>query len=179
VTVLQASNAGRVAESEEYERLRDLYAAHRVPLVRLAALLLRDRRDAEEVVQDAFVGAYVRWDKLRDRAAALAYLRSAVLNGARSKLRHRGVVDRTLVPVDAGYDQYATETAVLASDAQREMLQQLRALPDRQRDCLLLRYYLDCSEAEIAVTLGISTGSVKTHTSRGLATLAARMEGTR
>jgi RNA polymerase sigma-70 factor (sigma-E family) len=144
------------------DALRDLYQEHRWSLVRLASLLLHDPVDAEEVVQDAFVQAHVAWVRLRDPEKALPYLRSAVLNGCRSRLRHRKVVARfePRAPSPSLSPEAATEAA----------------LPERQRECLVLRYYLDLSEAEIATTLGISTGSVKTHAHRGLATLAARLE---
>jgi RNA polymerase sigma-70 factor (sigma-E family) len=137
---------------------------------------LRDVGDAEEVVQEAFVAAHVRWNHLRDPDRALAYLRSAVLNGARSRLRHRGVVAKTPTPRLAVVG--SAETAVITRDEHRAMLDALASLPTRQRECLVLRYYLELSEAEIAATLGISAGSVKTHTHRGLAALASRLEGT-
>jgi RNA polymerase sigma-70 factor (sigma-E family) len=155
-------------------QLRDLYEEQRWSLVRLAALVLRDPADAEEVVQDAFVQAYLSWGRLRDPAKGLAYVRSCVLNRARSQLRHRKVVQR----LDTGRSTAgpSPESALEAQDNRQQMLTALRSLPDRQRECLVLRYYLDLSEAEIAATLGISAGSVKTHSHRGLAALAARME---
>jgi RNA polymerase sigma-70 factor (sigma-E family) len=156
--------------------LRDLYTGHRWELVRLASVLLPDGGDAEDVVHDAFVRASLRWDRVRDPNKPLSYLRSAVLNGARSRLRHLRVVDRT--PPDRETFGAAAETEVIASDERVRMIAALRSLPDRQRECLALRYYLDLSEAEIAETLGISNGSVKTHVHRGLATLAQRLEPT-
>jgi RNA polymerase sigma-70 factor (sigma-E family) len=154
--------------------LRDLYEQHRWSLVRLASLLLHDPVDAEEVVQDAFVQAHLAWPRVRDPAKGLPYLRSAVLNGARSRLRHRKVVER----FDPGRTPIgpSPEAAMEAGDDRRRVMAALRTLPDRQRECLVLRYYLDLSEAEIAATLGISAGSVKTHSHRGLAALAARLE---
>jgi len=156
--------------------LRSLYESQRVSLVRLASLLLHEYGDAEEVVQDAFVKAYVRWGRLRDPDKALAYLRSAVLNGARSRLRHLRVVERTTTGASrlgAGAD-----AGLLAREEHDLMIAALRSLPVRQRECLALRYYLELSEAEIATTLGISQGSVKTHVHRGLSTLAGRLERT-
>ncbi len=152
--------------------LRDLYREHRVPLVRLAALLVGD--EAEEVVHDAFVRTHVAWDRLRDPERALSYLRSAVLNGARSRLRHLRVVERTVL-AHPGLGASA-ETAVMAGEEHRRVIDALRSLPGRQKECLALRYYLDLSEAEIATALGISPGSVKTHVHRGLAALAERLE---
>jgi RNA polymerase sigma-70 factor (sigma-E family) len=140
-------------------------------------MLLHDPSDAEEVVQDAFVQTHLAWGRLRESDKALPYLRSAVLNGARSRLRHQKVVAR----FDPGPPSpgASPEAAVMAGDDRRQLMTALRSLPDRQRECLVLRYYLDLSEAEIAAVLGISAGSVKTHAHRGLAALSARLEVTR
>jgi RNA polymerase sigma-70 factor (sigma-E family) len=142
--------------------------------VRLASLMLADPADAEEVVQDAFVQAHLAWARLRDPAKALPYLRSAVLNGARSRLRHRKVVER-FRPLAAPVGP-SPEGAIEAGEERERIMAALRSLSARQRECLVLRFYLDLSEAEIAATLGITAGSVKTHSHRGLAALAARME---
>jgi RNA polymerase sigma-70 factor (sigma-E family) len=153
------------------EALEQLYAAHWRGLVRLSVLLVRDQGVAEEVTQDAFVAVHARWSRLRDPDKALAYLRQAVVNRSRSALRHRAVVqrhtDRRTTPlVEAGADQ-----AALAGDRRAAVLDAMRELPQRQREVLALRYYLDLSEAEIADTLGISRGAVKSHASRGAAAL--------
>lgn len=154
--------------------LRALYRSQRTSLLRLATLLLHDEREAEEVVQDAFVRAHLAWPRLRDAGKGPAYLRSAVLNGARSRLRHLRVVRRRdrHEPTASGR---SAEAEALASEDHHRMVELLRSLPTRQRECLVLRFYLDLSEAEIAATLGISAGSVKTHVHRGLATLATRL----
>lgn len=155
----------------------DLYAAHWTGLVRLAWLLLRDQSMAEEVVQDALVAVHGKWSGLRDTGQAAAYLRRAVVNGCRSVQRHRRVVDRQLADdIASGRAHGATtvrsaEDAALATEAQRTMLATLAGLPRRQREVLVLRYYGDLSEAEIATALGISTGAVKAHAHRGLAAL--------
>jgi RNA polymerase sigma-70 factor (sigma-E family) len=153
------------------EPLRELYEVQYRPLVRLAALLLDDPGACEEVVQDAFVQAIVHWDAIRDPGRAPAWLRSAVLNGARSRLRRRLVVRRHPVadpgPVasgEAGADEHDRVTAAL------------RRLPPRQREALVLRYYLDLAEADIARTMGVSAGSVKVHLHRGLHTLTTLLE---
>lgn len=157
--------------------LESAYHDHYRSLVHLAALLLDDLGACEEVVQDAFVHVWRRGPVVRDPDLLPAYLRSAVLNGARSQLRRRLVRRRHLAAVPDPAP--AAETTALRSDADRSVLIALRALPDRQREVLVLRYYLDLSEAEIARTLGISPGSVKTHAHRGLAALAERLEGQR
>jgi RNA polymerase sigma-70 factor (sigma-E family) len=156
--------------------LHELYETQRGSLVRLASLLLHDGAEAEEVVQDAFVKACTRWGRLREPDKALAYLRSMVLNGARSRLRHLRVVERN-APTPTPFGR-TVESDVLEREQHHVVIAALRSLPDRQRECLALRYYLDLSEAEIAATLGISAGSVKTHVHRGLSRLAERLEPT-
>ncbi len=157
--------------------LERAYREHYRSLVRLASLLIDDIGTCEELVQEAFVQVWQRGGSLRDPDRLPAYLRSAVLNGARSALRRKGVAGRHLqVAPDPAP---AAETSALAGESEKHVLQALRTLPDRQREVLALRYYLDLSEAEIARTLGISKGSVKTHAHRGLATLAPRLENLR
>ena len=166
------------------QALTDLYAAHWAPLVRLAWLLVRDQQVAEETVQDAFVAMHARWPKLRDEGAALAYLRRSVVNGSRSVLRHRVVADRHLARESASptspwraTDTSAEDRAVARVEGEH-LLTAIGGLPRRQREVLVLRYYLDLSEAQIAEALGISPGSVKAHAHRGLAALRDRMEST-
>jgi len=151
--------------------LEQLYAAHWRQLVRLSVLLVRDVATAEEIVQDAFVAVHDRWSRLRDHDRALAYLRQAVVNRSRSALRHRGVVARHAARETAPRDVPGAEENALAADRRGAVLDAMRELPDRQREVLALRYYLDLSEAQIADALGISRGAVKSHASRGAATL--------
>lgn len=154
--------------------LASVYRDEYRSLVRLASLLIDDVGSCEEVVQDAFVRVWERGPRLREPDRLPAYLRSAVLNGARSHVRHRVVRRRHLAT--APDPAPAAEVTALAGDPTREVLHALRSLPERQREVLVLRYYLDLSEADIALTLGIAPGSVKTHAHRGLATLAERLE---
>jgi RNA polymerase sigma-70 factor (sigma-E family) len=158
--------------------LADAHREHYRSLVRLASLLVDDVATCEEIVQDAFVSVFRSPARVRERDKLPAYLRSAVLNGARSHLRRRRVRDRVrpLRPVD---DAASAETGALLADDQRAMLDALRSLPDRQRDVLVLRFYAGCSETEIANTLRISAGTVKTHTRRGLEALARLLEDRR
>jgi RNA polymerase sigma-70 factor (sigma-E family) len=157
------------------DALAELYAVHWRRLVRLAVLLLHDQGAAEEVVQDAFVAMHGRWRSLRDPDHAVAYLRQAVVNRARSALRHRGVVQRHAARQAAPGSEPSADEPVLAGGRRADVLAALQALPDRQREVLALRYYLELSEAEIADALGISRGSVKAHASRGAAALRARL----
>ena len=154
------------------QALEQLYAAHWRQLVRLAVLLVRDVGTAEEVAQDAFVAMHGRWGRLRDDDKALAYLRQTVVNRSRSVLRHRGVVDRHL-RASSGPETTAppADTPAIDADRRSAVLAALGRLPDRQREVLVLRHYLELSEAEIADALGIARGSVKSHASRGSAAL--------
>jgi RNA polymerase sigma-70 factor (sigma-E family) len=151
-----------------------LFASHHARLVGLARLLVDDLPTAEDVVQEAFTALYQRWSRLRDPQAAGSYLQSAVLNGARSSLRRRrtvlNLVREKPVPLPSA------EQIAVSHETRREILQSLHQLPGRQREVLVLRYYLDLSEAEIAATLSISRGSVKKHASRALTALSARLE---
>ncbi|WP_312856048.1 RNA polymerase sigma factor [Nocardioides stalactiti] len=111
-----------------------------------------------------------------DTHKALAYLRQAVVNRSRSALRHRGVVNRYLARQQAPGTMPGADQAVLGDSRRRLVLEALQQLPRRQREVLALRYYLDLSEAEIAETLGISRGAVKSHASRGSAALRPLLE---
>jgi RNA polymerase sigma-70 factor (sigma-E family) len=174
-----------VAVSDPYEglgvdrdaALRMLYDSDYRSLLRLASLLVDDRNLAEDVVQEAFARLYHSWDRVRDPAAAPAWLRSAVLNLARSTLRRRRAFTRIRF-VPAPHASSPEGAAVLSEDRQ-EVLAALAALSRRQREVLVLRYWADLSEAEIAAALGVSAGSVKTHAHRGLLALREALEDRR
>jgi RNA polymerase sigma-70 factor (sigma-E family) len=152
----------------------ELYSQHYRALVRLAALLVRDTPTAEEVVQDSFVAMHGGWQRLRDTEKALAYLRQAVVNRSRSVLRHRTVVDKNLQK--APPDMPSAEHGALVLLERSAVVAALRGLPDRQREAIVLRYYADLSEAEIATAMRISRGAVKSHTARGMAALRTALE---
>ena len=159
------------------DTLAALHREHYRSLVKLASILVDDAGVCEEIVQDAFVSVFRSMRRVADPAKLPAYLRSAVLNGARSHMRKRQVRGRLRV---VGPDDVASaETAVVLADDQRAVIEALRGLPDRQRDVLVLRFYLDLSEAEIASTLGIAPGTVKTHVRRGLDALTEQLESRR
>jgi RNA polymerase sigma-70 factor (sigma-E family) len=142
-----------------------LYQRHALSLARLALVMLGDPAAAEDVVQDAFLGLYRRWDSLTDTSAALAYLRTSVLNGCRTAIRQRS---RPGVPPDAPPAESA-EAAVLLGEQHRAVLAAIRRLPPRQREALVLRYYLDMTEDEAAGVMRVSRGTVKSATHRALA----------
>ena len=158
--------------------VEQLYATHYRQLVRLSVLLVRDQGTAEEVVQDSFVAMHGRWRSLREPNKGLAYLRQTVVNRSRSVLRHRGVESRYVAsqPGAALRVVPGADEDVVAGERRVAVLDALRQLPQRQREVLALRYYLDLDEADIASTLGISRGAVKSHASRGAAALRSLLE---
>jgi RNA polymerase sigma-70 factor (sigma-E family) len=177
VTETLVANAALGAVSADWDADRAvtvLYAAHYRSLVRLAALLLRDVATAEEVVQDSFVAMHDGWRRLRDNDKALSYLRQSVVNRSRSVLRHRVVVDKN-APKPAP-DMPSAEQGAIALLERSAVVTALRTLPLRQREALVLRFYGDLSEAQIAATMGISKGAVKSHTARAMTALRSVLE---
>jgi RNA polymerase sigma-70 factor (sigma-E family) len=174
LTPLVGARERRAVESDADRLVTELYTAHYAGMVRLAALLLRDHAVAEEVVQDAFVALHRRWRWLRDQGSAVAYLRTSVIHNTRSVQRRRAVAVRH--PDDAPPDVPSAETAALQAAAGHAIVDAMGRLPARQREALVLRYYADLSEAEIAEAMKISRGAVKSHTSRGIAALRANLE---
>jgi RNA polymerase sigma-70 factor (sigma-E family) len=153
-----------------------LYAEHAVGLTRLALIMVGDRPTAEDIVQDAFCGLHRRWDKLRDRTKALSYVRSAVLNGCRTEFRRTRTALGSAAKQIQEYEAHlppawSAESAALATEERRGVLHALLKLPPRQREALLLRYYLELSEAEVASAMRISRGTAKSTVARGLAAL--------
>ena len=143
--------------------LAELYRDSYGDMVRLAYLLTDSNALAEELVQDAFVKVHGRWDSLE---APRAYLRTTVVNGCRSHLRRRRLERTHLTsrPRDA-----------VAPQAD-EMWDALAALPPRQRAALVLKFYADMSEVDIASALGCRPGTVKSLTSRALDALRKVIE---
>ena len=152
----------------------EIYTVHYNQLVRLAVLLVHDVQTAEEVVQDAFEAMHTAWRRLRETEKALSYLRQAVVNRSRSVLRHRKVVDMH-APKPAP-DEQSAEHAALTLIERSAVTSALRTLPERQREAVVLRYYGDFSEADIATAMGISRGAVKSHTARAMAALKSILE---
>lgn len=172
-----AESRTRPSGSERSDAISQLFVAHQRRLVGLASLLVDDRETAEDVVQEAFAGLFRRWRQLHDPSAAVAYLNHAVMNGSRDQLRHRRRVRVKLARMTPQSDELASaEQAAVVHDEADRLWQAITSLPVRQRQVLVLRYYLNLTEADIAGTLRVSRGSVKTHASRGLAALAQHME---
>ncbi|MGW0517789.1 RNA polymerase sigma factor [Crossiella sp. NPDC003009] len=166
---------GGVQAPEAPLTLEDLYRQHRMRLVRLAILLVDDPATAEDVVQEAFTGLHRNWGGLRDGAAAVGYLRTAVVNGSRSVLRRRKTA-REYQPPHLTTARSAESLAMLTAEHQA-VVSALGQLPPRQREVLVLRYYGGLSEQEIAESTGISRGTVKSTASRALDALQKVLQG--
>jgi RNA polymerase sigma-70 factor (sigma-E family) len=147
----------------------DLFREHHLDLVRLALVMVGDLATAEDVVQDAFERLHRGWDGLREQKSGLAYARASVLNGCRSVHRQAAVARRHAQRLAETAAQVSPES--LAAD-RSELAAALAALPRRQREVLVLRYYADLDVAEIASTMRITPGGVRSNCSRGLAALA-------
>ena len=165
----------RLATAGVDDALGALHREHYVSLVRLATLMVGDVGTAEHLAQDAFVKLQLRWGGLREAEKAPAWLRSAVLNGARSHLRRRRVSERYTARHTVAPAAVTPEAAAERAAEHDRVVAALRRLPRRQREAVALRYYLDLPEAEIAAAMGTSAGSVKTHLHRGLAALAQHL----
>ncbi|MGK5692665.1 sigma-70 family RNA polymerase sigma factor [Streptomyces sp. URMC 128] len=171
-----APPAGDSADPEREAGVAHLFELHYSSMLRLAVLLGAD--DPENVVAEAYYQIYRKWRRLRDAAAAEAYLRSTVCNLTRMRIRHLQVARRH--EENAPDDTVASaEHAALLRDDQRVLIDALQQLPPRQREALVLRHWLGLKESEIAAAMGISGGSVKTHTARGIAALTQAMEARR
>ena len=160
--------------ASEDEAIAALFQEHARSLVRLARLFADDRNAAEDLVQEAFLRLRRSFHRIESPDRTAAYLRSIVLNLARDHNR-RGLMSlRHRMPEEES--QLSAEDRIVLREDQQQMIDALQTLPRRQRDCVTLRYYLELSIPDIAMTLGISVNSVKTHLQRGMAVLEARLE---
>jgi RNA polymerase sigma-70 factor (sigma-E family) len=144
-----------------------LFRARYPEMVRLADLLGAD--DPEDIAQEAFARLIRKHGSLRNPGAALAYVRASVCNLTRNRRRHLRVV-RLRTP--AAQPENSSEQVALLREDHREVIAALSGLPPRRREAIVLRFWLDLSEREIADAMGVSPGTVKSNVSRGLAALA-------
>lgn len=158
------------------ELVARLFREEAPSLVRMARLFTDDRNAAEDLVQEAFIRLHRSAGRIRDPDKAAPYLRSIVLNLARDHNR-RGLMSlRHGEALKIDVDDASLEDVIVAKGEHQQVVDALRELAPRQRDCLVLRFFYDLSEREIAETLGISPNSVKTHCRRGMGALGARLE---
>jgi RNA polymerase sigma-70 factor (sigma-E family) len=158
--------SGRAAQRDDL--LEAVFSEHYGGFCRLAGLLLGDSAAAEEVVQEAFLRTFSSWWRLRQPDRARWYVRAAVVNLCRSRLRRRGSEEagnRASWRDPTEWSDDSVDDALVVLDA-------VRTLPPRQRETVILRYYQDLSERDVAALLGCSVGTVKSQLARARATLA-------
>lgn len=157
------------------DQVAALFDEHYRGLCRLAGLLLDDPAAAEEVVQEAFLRTYSGWWRIRHPERASHYLRAAVVNQCRSRGRRRRSEDRGNRTAWVDADRRAEDRSTEVSADALDVVQAVRALPPRQREAVVLRYYEDLAEADIARALGCTVGTVKSQLSKARATLSERL----
>jgi len=172
---VSAADAGPPVSTAE-GAVTALYEVHALGMIRLAHIMLGDRQSAEDAVQEAFCGLFRRWSHLADQESAVHYVRSAVLNHCRSVLRRRTTSHAPRDLTSRAEPVRSAESAVLTREERDEIMRAVRRLPPRQREALVLRFYLDLSAEETAITMGISPGSVRSATHRALASLGRMLQ---
>jgi RNA polymerase sigma-70 factor (sigma-E family) len=165
----------QTGERSRDEVVEELFREEYEGLLRLAYCMVGDRCSAEDVVMDAFCSLHLHWSTLRDKASPVGYLRSAVLNRSRSRIRDL-VRERTRTGWSQPPPTDTNSTSVIAHDESHRLAEAVRGLPHRQCEVVVCRYYLELSEAETAELLGIGVGSVKRHAHRARAALSTTME---
>lgn len=166
--------AAEVVAGTTVDHLTATYQAHYRSLLGLAALLLDDTASCEDVVQEAFIRVHSARNRVRDREKTLAYLRQTVVNLSRSALRRR-ILGLKLLSKPMP-DMASAEEGAYDQLERDDLIKAMRGLQRRQREVLVLRYFADMTESQVAETLGISLGSVKAYGSRGIAALRVAME---
>jgi RNA polymerase sigma-70 factor (sigma-E family) len=160
--------------SDRESAVRALYEERHSELVRFATFIMGDAHAAEDVTQEAFMRVYDAWDRLEDPERAVAYLRATIVNLSKGRHRRRMVAERKqqtphLVAVPSAEDD------AMGRVGRSAVLDAVSALPNRQRACVVMRHWLRMTEGEIAATLDVSIGSVRTHNKRGLETLHRKL----
>jgi RNA polymerase sigma-70 factor (sigma-E family) len=153
--------------------VRTLYEERHAELVRFATFITGDSDAAEDVAQEAFMRVYDAWDRLDDQERAVAYLRATVVNISRGRHRRRLVAERNQPPRLVAVP--SAEDDAMGRVGRSAVLQAVSALPSRQRACVVMRHWLRMTEGEIAATLEVSIGSVRTHNKRGIETLQRKL----
>lgn len=164
----------RERRAERHDEVVAVYEAHYPDLLRFAGFIAPEAGMAEDLVHEAFVKLYGAWNRIDDPARVGGYLRTTVLNLARGRARHLGVIRRNRP--DPRPDMASAESGAMRNDSRDRVVDALGQLSDRQRACLVLRHYEDRSESEIAEILGISIGSVRTHVHRGMESLGRLLD---
>lgn len=171
--VLRALPGG--ASSNRELAVRALYEERHAELVRFATFLLGDVHAAEDMTQEAFMRVYDAWDRLDHTDQAVAYMRATIVNLSRGRHRRRLVAERKQAPHLVAVPSASAEDDAIGRVGRSAVLDAVSSLPSRQRACVVMRHWLRMTEGEIAATLDVSVGSVRTHTKRGVETLQRKL----
>jgi RNA polymerase sigma-70 factor (sigma-E family) len=178
VKLPEAAGAKSAAQDSAEETVAALYQASALGLIRMAYVMLDDLQGAEDVVQEAFYGLYRRWGRLNDADHAIFYVRAAVLNGCRSALRRRAVRRRVLAGQPDQRPSVSAEAVVIKGEEREEVVRALGRLPHRQREALVLRFYLELSDEQIARVMDIRQSTVRSTVVRALEALGRDLKET-
>jgi RNA polymerase sigma-70 factor (sigma-E family) len=172
VPAARTEEPGEAAAAVDDPAFRDYVRARRQALLRTAYLLTGNLADAEDLVQSALAKTYLAWHRIEDRSALDSYVRRAMVNTQISWWRRRRLEE---FPTDEIPDQ-ATVDYPVSTDVQEALRRAIDRLPQRMRAAVMLRYYEDMTEAEVAEVLGVSIGTVKSTVSRAVAKLRIDIE---
>jgi RNA polymerase sigma-70 factor (sigma-E family) len=164
---VESETASPPGQRDAAGAVTELYERHALALIRLAYVMLGDQQAAEDVVQDVFSALYRAWPRLADHQNLLGYLRVSVVNRSRSAHRKARRAPVALAEPAAA----SAESIALIGEEQRATVAALKTLPPRQREAIVLRFYAGLPEPEVARAMGVSRGTVKSTTARGLAAL--------
>jgi RNA polymerase sigma-70 factor (sigma-E family) len=178
VKLPEAAGAKSAARESAEEAVAALYQASALSLIRMAYVMLDDLQGAEDVVQEAFYGLYRRWNGLKDADHAIFYVRAAVLNGCRSVLRRRAVRHRLLADQPDQRPAASAEAMVIKGEERDEVIRALTRLPHRQREAVVLRFYLELSDEQIARVMDIRESTVRSTVYRALEALGRDLKET-
>jgi RNA polymerase sigma-70 factor (sigma-E family) len=178
VKLPEAAGATSAARESPEDAVSALYEANALGLIRMAYVMLDDLQGAEDVVQEAFYGLYRRWGRLKDSDHAIFYVRAAVLNGCRSALRRRAVRSKVLAGRPDQRPAASAEAMVIKGEEREEVIRALARLPHRQREALVLRFYLELSDVQIARVMDIRQSTVRSTVYRALEALGRDLKET-
>ena len=159
--------------SDREAAVRALYEERHAEIVRFATFIMGDVHAAEDATQEAFMRVYDAWDRLTDPERAVAYLRATIVNLSRGRHRHRLVAERNQQPRLVAVP--SAEDDAMGRVGRKAVLEAVSSLPTRQRACVVMRHWLRMTEGEIAATLDVSIGSVRTHNKRGVEALQRKL----
>lgn len=176
-TVLGGAVVMDRARPSRDEAVAELFDRHYRPMCRLAYAILGDAPLAEEIVMEALLKTFTGWGRLRDTSRSDAYLRRAVVNLCRSRIRRKAIEARVNESIHHRDERKAPDWDPERHETSRLVWQAVVGLPERQRACVVLRYFEDLPESEIADILGCSVGTVKSQLSKARGKLEPVLAG--